>query len=236
MKVTAIEIESLERQQILQAILRIADGFSSSSQYDLIYQGVRYSPSKVIAFALSLLRNVKTDQIDLPKTLESSCIKILIRCGFTLSPKKKIVDLNLGDTFVQILDYQKLHSSRNTLAMQQRGELIRHGVPDILWDSIESFEPIFSNAGFSCSIEGKDGIGNKTASAWVRIFDPIMSPSATEGWYVVIHFSCDGKRVYFTLGRGATILKDGGLRDVPDQELAGQIGWAKRIISSKFIE
>lgn len=112
--------------------------------------------------------------------------------------------------------------------------LIRQGVPDILRNEIERMEPIFSNAGFSCSIKGSDSIGNKTVSPWVRIFDPIMSPSATEGWYVVIHFSSDGKRVYLTLGRGATILKDGGLRDVPDTELAEQNEWARKVISKKF--
>lgn len=241
MKVTASQIDSLDRQKILEAISMIANNpsiidTSSSSQHDVIYHGKRYPPNQVIAFALSLTSNAGTTISDLPKTLESNCIKILIRCGFTLSPKKKNIHLSFSDAFIQILDYQKMHSSKNTPEMQKRGELIRHDLPGILWDNIESFEPIFSNAGFSCSIEGKDGIGNKTASAWVRIFDPIMSPSATEGWYVVIHFSCDGQRVYFTLGRGATTLKDGGLRDVPDQELAGQIGWAREIIASKFEE
>lgn len=239
MRLTASQINSLDRQKILQAISRIANShprtdISSSSKYDVIYDGKRYLLNHIISFAFPQSNNESEPIKDLPKILESNFIKILIGCGFTLSPKKKNIVHNFSDAFIQILDFQKVYSSKNTIEMQQRGELIRHSVPGILWNNIENIEPIFSNAEFSCSIVGKDGIGNKNASAWVRIFDPIMSPSATEGWYVVIHFSCDGQRVYFTLGRGATILKDGGLRDVPDQELAAQIGWAREIISSKF--
>lgn len=238
MNLARIQIETLERKSVLEAISALEESCESTiselSKYDLIYEGKRYSINQVISLALSHMVNAVAANNRLSRTLEFAYSRVLIGLGFTLSPKKKNIDLSLGDSFKQILDYQKLHSSKNTPEMQQRGELIRHVVPDILWNSIESLEPMFSNSGFSCSIEGKDGIGNKSASAWVRIFDPMMSPSATEGWYVVIHFSCDGKRVYFTLGRGATTLKDGGLRDVPDEELASQINWARKVISSKF--
>lgn len=237
-KPASSQIDFLERKYVLEAISRLSDinqiNIPSSSKYDLVYKGLRYPPNKVIALALSLMKDENINPNNLSKLQEPIYTKALIRCGFTLTPKKKDVHLSLGSAFSQILNFQISYSSKNTPEMQQRGVLIRQGVPDILRNEIERLEPIFSNAGFSCSIKGSDSIGNKTVSPWVRIFDPIMSPSATEGWYVVIHFSSDGKRVYLTLGRGATILKDGGLRDVPDTELAEQNEWARKVISKKF--
>ncbi|MFN6101883.1 MAG: MrcB family domain-containing protein, partial [Burkholderiales bacterium] len=46
------------------------------------------------------------------------------------------------------------------------------------------------------AIEGSDGKGRKNESPWVRIYDPSMSPSATLGWYVVLHFSRDGTKSF----------------------------------------
>ena len=52
--------------------------------------------------------------------------------------------------------------------------------------------------------EGSTGRGRQTYAPWVRVFDPMESPSATSGRYVVYLFSVDMRRVYLSLGFGVT--------------------------------
>ena len=72
--------------------------------------------------------------------------------------------------------------------MKRRGQLVRHEIPNHLSNNIAFLEPNFTSAGYSLCIEGSDGVGLKAESPWVRLFDPMMSPSATMGWYIVLHF------------------------------------------------
>ena len=80
--------------------------------------------------------------------------------------------------------------------MQKRGVLIRK---DLVHD-IRSFEQIISNElgefGNDVIVQGRDGIGRKTESPWVRFASKRMSPNPREGYYFVIHFNRDGT-VYF---------------------------------------
>jgi hypothetical protein len=120
------------------------------------------------------------------------------------------------------------YASENTDDMKRRGILVRSVLRDLLRAKAKIYEPLFSTSGYKFEVEGSDGIGRKAMSAWTRIYDFEMSPSATEGWYVVIHFSSRGDYFYLTLECGATVFKDGSLCDVDPRILAGKIYWAQR--------
>jgi hypothetical protein len=45
-----------------------------------------------------------------------------------------------------------------------------------------------------------------------------MSPSATSGWYLVIHFSRNAEILYLTVGCGATTFREGSLYNLPQQD------------------
>ena len=124
------------------------------------------------------------------------------------------------------------YSHKNTAAMKERGKLIRHGIPE----GLSQFENRLSRAlgeySADFSIEGKDGIGRKTQAPWVRIFSKELSPQATIGFYVVIHFSLDGKRCYTTLGC-ASSRWDNGVGDLvkySSKELQKKVNWAKDVL------
>lgn len=140
---------------------------------------------------------------------------------------------SLKDVISVILTLQTQYSPNNTEAMRYRGNLVRNELPQLLAAHGSSFTPQFEKLGYSASIEGKDGIGRKAMSAWVRLYDKDMSPSATSGWYIVIHFSSKGDCFYLTLGCGATVFKGGSLVDVDDSDLAKNISWAKSICMGK---
>lgn len=147
--------------------------------------------------------------------------------------KNDIQDVSITEAIAEILSLQKKYSSENTEEMQTRGNLIRRVLPEIFSKHSNRFSPNFTKAGYVASIEGKDGIGRKSMSAWVRIFDKEMSPSATQGWYIVIHFSSKGDYFYLTLGCGATIFKGGSLVDVDDITLMSKISWAKNCFQER---
>ncbi|MBA8737545.1 MrcB family domain-containing protein [Chromobacterium violaceum] len=134
---------------------------------------------------------------------------------------------SLTTTIAEILRLQTQYSSENSEPMQKRGVLVRTTLRDILYSRMEQFEPLFSGKGYECMVEGSDGIGRKTISAWTRLYDPKMSPSATRGWYIVIHFSSKGDVFYLTIGCGSTIIKNSALVHVDPDVLKEKIKWAK---------
>lgn len=166
---------------------------------------------------------------------ESSCFRALRRCGFTVTPKVSSVAQSLTDAIAEVLSLQTVYSSSNSDAMQRRGELVRNVLPAHLRANIERFEPLFTSAGYSLEVKGSDGIGRKVESPWVRMFDPLMSPSAREGWYLVIHFSRNGRNLYLTVGCAGTVFRDGSLFNLPQTDLAAKVEWARSVIRSKNI-
>jgi hypothetical protein len=61
-----------------------------------------------------------------------------------------------------------------------------------------------------------------------------MSPSAREGYYVVIHFAADGSSLFVTIGCGSTIWNGGDLRAVSDKELSMKTDWARTTVQKAF--
>lgn len=164
---------------------------------------------------------------------ESACFRALKRCGFTIVAKSESPPLtSLGESFAEVLHLQTVYDSKNSDAMQRRGTLIREIIPTQLRGLVPLLEPVFSAAGYACDIEGSDGVGRKVESTWVRIFDPELSPSATQGWYVVLHFSRLGDYLYSTLGCGATTFSRGSLVDVPDAELIARMRWVRSLANT----
>jgi hypothetical protein len=58
------------------------------------------------------------------------------------------------------------------------------------------------------SIESSVGLGNISAAPWLTIMDKSITESATEGFYVVYLFSRSAKKLYLSIGIGATQFQD----------------------------
>jgi len=53
-------------------------------------------------------------------------------------------------------------------------------------------------------VKGSTGQGNITAAPWIAVFDPTITQSATQGFYLVYLFSEDMKRLYLSIAFGTT--------------------------------
>lgn len=230
---------SLERANVLVALKQLAQNtsnrFAGSTKFELVYQGKRYAPKEVLGLALEHLYQRTFGPKDLKGYEGSACFNALSRLGFTIIPKHTVTSaLSLSDIVKRILVLQTQHSSQNTPQMQERGELVRKHLKERIYDVLDQIEPIFSQHGFDCAVDGSDGIGRKSCSPWVRIFTPGLSPAATEGWYLVIHFSSLGDCFYATLGCGSTEGVD--LRHLPSEELDRRKTWARERLSVKGLD
>lgn len=132
------------------------------------------------------------------------------------------------DEIKEIALLQQKYSSENTPEMERRGVLIRSSLPHAIkvhWDNFKKAIPKFSN---DLSIEGKDGIGRKTQAPWVRLYSEALSPSATTGFYVVIHFAANGEYCFITIGCGASKWDSdkGDLVKYSDEEIKAKVDWA----------
>ncbi len=128
----------------------------------------------------------------------------------------------------KIAELQKSYNSSNTDEMKERGVLIRRTLPEALRDYLPEFRPELGKYGGDLNIDASDGIGRKTESPWVRLASKELSPSATNGFYVVLHFSLDGKRFYVTVGFGSSKWNSerGDLQRDSNDELDRKALWA----------
>ena len=92
-----------------------------------------------------------------------------------------------------------------TLKMQERGVLIRESIPAAVSELLPQLSSLMGATGADLDVTGSDGLGKKAQAPWVRLFSKSRSPSPTVGYYVVIHFSVDGRRIYVTIGCAATV-------------------------------
>ena len=138
----------------------------------------------------------------------------------------------ITETIKRIAELQLEYSSENTPFMNERGVLIRQTLTGELRDYFDQFRPLLGGFSEDLSIEGKDGIGRKTEAPWVRLFSKELSPSATSGYYVVIHFSIDGQRCYVTIGCASTKWNNdtGDLSKHSLDELKKKTEWARDVI------
>ncbi|GBR18755.1 MrcB family domain-containing protein [Asaia spathodeae] len=138
------------------------------------------------------------------------------------------------DTLKRICALQPAYSSQNTSPMKERGILIRQTLPQELRALHDEFAAALGPFGADLSFEGRDGTGLKTSSPWTRIFARSMSPSAREGFYVVLHFAADGSAVFITVGCGSTIWANGDLHPIEGSVLDRRTRWARSIVAEQF--
>ncbi len=136
--------------------------------------------------------------------------------------------MEFTEQLARVSELQKNYSSENTPDMQERGHLIRHQIPEYLENYIDQFKTALGKHSHDLKIQGRDGIGRKTEAPWVRIYSENLSPSATDGFYLVIHFSIDGSRVYVTIGCSASRWDSskGDLVKHSNAELDRRVLWA----------
>jgi hypothetical protein len=137
----------------------------------------------------------------------------------------------LRDAIETVLALQPEYSSRNTPAMQRRGRFIRHVMPHALLSSHDALAAALGPYGTDLRIEGRDGLGAKTATPWVRFFSRARSPKARDGWYCVYLFDAPGSGLYLSLAHGSTTWGPGGFRPRPPEEMAELRNWGRRVLS-----
>jgi hypothetical protein len=134
----------------------------------------------------------------------------------------------------RIAQLQLAYSSSNTPAMQERGFIIRQDLPELLRQHIRAFKANSGRFADDLAIKGRDGMGRKTEAPLVRLYSESLSPSATIGFYVVIHFALDGQTFFVTVGCGSSKWNSerGDLTPYSDKELAKKVAWAKNVLRS----
>jgi 5-methylcytosine-specific restriction enzyme A len=57
-------------------------------------------------------------------------------------------------------------------------------------------------------VEGSPGRGNWAAVPWISVFDPVITTSATRGYYVVYLFHTNQPVVHLSLNQGTTAVRE----------------------------
>ncbi len=145
----------------------------------------------------------------------------------------------LSEQIIRVLNLQPEYSSSNTNEMRQRGELIRNQIPNFFRSRIQDLANSYGVSIEDLGIEGRDGTGRKTEIPWVRIYSESLSPSAMDGWYVVLLFSALGSRLYITLGHGSTqnLAAPGTVEFRPraPEEMARLMSWANMALPRELL-
>lgn len=131
----------------------------------------------------------------------------------------------MRDELSRVIELQSEFSSSNTPAMQERGQLIRHVIPQELASILRVAFP-------NIRTEGRDGTGQRSLVPWVRMFDPERSPSARDGWYLVFLFHEDATGVTLSLNQAATEFRAGAFVPLPSEMLAKRVAWARERLPS----
>jgi hypothetical protein len=138
------------------------------------------------------------------------------------------------ETLKRICALQPAYSSANTPEMQERGVLIRSTLPSNIREYEAELRAALGPFASEFDTDASDGIGRKTEAPWVRIHARNMSPTARDGFYVVIHFAADGSAVFLTVGCGSTVWTNGELKPVSDAELTRRTEWARQVVQERF--
>jgi hypothetical protein len=126
----------------------------------------------------------------------------------------------LKDAIEAVLALQPAYTPHNTPAMQRRGRLIRQVMPGALLPAHAALAAALGPYGEDLRIEGRDGLGARTATPWVRFHSRARSPKARDGWYCVYLFAASGAGLYLSLAHGSTTYGPGGFRPRPPDEMA----------------
>jgi 5-methylcytosine-specific restriction protein A len=72
----------------------------------------------------------------------------------------------------------------------------------------EALSPVREVVGDGFMVQGSPGQGNWAEVPWVACFYPVVTASATRGYYVVYLFHSDSPKVTLSLNQGATAVRD----------------------------
>lgn len=89
-------------------------------------------------------------------------------------------------------------------------DFVRHELP-------LSIREVLAEQADAIIVKGSVGAGNWAFVPWVAVFDPLVTESATRGYYVVYLLSADGRTLYLSLNQGTTAVVEefhAGARDV----------------------
>ncbi|MER5478148.1 DUF3578 domain-containing protein [Streptomyces sp. NPDC002734] len=126
----------------------------------------------------------------------------------------------------QVMDLQRAYTWRVTPEMERRGRIVKTEIPGALEAHRVAIAGALDIPVERVLIEGADGVGRKSVVPWVRVSDVELSPSAMDGWYVVLLFAAGGERAYLTLMQGTTFWTGTELRSRGAEALAARVDWA----------
>ena len=115
--------------------------------------------------------------------------------------------------------------------MKERGQLIRQDLRKEIQDLEGPLGHALGQFGNDFLVGASDGIGRKTELPWVRFCSARMSPRATTGYYVVLHFSTDGSGVNIAVGCSSSKFHNGSSVPQPKEELEGRCEWVRKVVS-----
>jgi hypothetical protein len=119
--------------------------------------------------------------------------------------------------------------------MQRRGRFIRQVMPHALLPAHAAIAAAMGPYGDDLRIEGRDGLGAKTATPWVRFHSRARSPKARDGWYCVYLFAADGQGLYLSLAHGSTTYHPAtGFRPRPPEDLARLRDWGRDALAQRI--
>src|SRR6516225_3180495 len=91
-------------------------------------------------------------------------------------------------------------AKRQPFARHPLGTFIRHGAAEAVSDAL-------GELGSGFLVEGSAGAGNRAAVPWISIFDPVITTTATQGYYVVYLFHTNEPIVHLSLNQGTTSVR-----------------------------
>ncbi|MBU3748851.1 MAG: EVE domain-containing protein [Mycobacterium sp.] len=133
----------------------------------------------------------------------------------------------------EVMRLQGEFSASNTEPMKRRRQIVCHVIPDEFREGLAS---LIQQSGIAdLQVEGSNGSGLNTAIPWVRLYSKALSPSATNGWYLVVLFSADGKRIYLSLMQGTTEWSKGEFKPKSPDVLKQRAAFARRALTQRGI-
>lgn len=223
------EFDALGRDAFLKRY-----GFQHARRLFVEYEGEQYDSKALLGAAHGFqfpdqgplsLSDFKSGELTTAKKLRDLGFEPVVRSD---SYETAGQSQSLSELIRDVLELQQAWSQANTTEMKERGALIRRSIPA----AIGALLPGEGTLPFTPSVEGSDGAGRKARVPWVRIYSETHSPSATNGWYVVLLFAADGSAAYLALGSGTSQFVQGLFRARPAEWLAKRISWARETLAN----
>jgi hypothetical protein len=112
--------------------------------------------------------------------------------------------MGIAQQIQEVLNLQKMWAFKNTPEMERRGILVRQELAESLRHLSGKISSRIGISSEDLLVQGRDGLGNKTEIPWTRFGSKLLTPKATDGWYVVLLFAADGSACWLSLSQGST--------------------------------